>query len=110
MRGHPPMRISRNLLQLFNFGSLTLKRRIFILFLFSSLIPFLFAGFISYHTIYSILTNKIQGSIHSNLNKVTFSLENAFGNLNYISQQLAFQGTIGKHLEVVLTTDQPFER
>ncbi len=91
-------------------GSMTLKKRIIILFLISSLLPFIFVFFISYHTIYSILTNKIQEGIQSNLRQVEYSLENAIGNLNSVSEQLAFKGTIGRELEILLTTDYAYER
>lgn len=94
----------------FLYEFLTLKRRIFIIFLFSSLIPFIFVGLISYHTIYSILSNKIENGIQSNLKQVEFSLENALNNLNHVSQQLAYEGTIGKKLSILLSSNEPFER
>ncbi|MBW7457355.1 sensor histidine kinase [Paenibacillus sepulcri] len=89
---------------------MTLKKRIIILFLISSLLPFIFVFFISYHTIYSILTNKIQDGIQSNLRQVEYSLENAIGNLNSVSEQLAFKGTIGRELEILLTSGNAYER
>ncbi|OXM83503.1 sensor histidine kinase [Paenibacillus rigui] len=89
---------------------MTLKKRIFIIFLFSSLIPFISIGLISYYTIYSLLTNKIQSGIQSNLKQVELSLENTISNLNHVSQQLAFQGTVGKKLDQLLGANQPFER
>ncbi|NBD27756.1 sensor histidine kinase [Paenibacillus glycinis] len=89
---------------------MTLKKRIIILFLISSLLPFIFVFFISYHTIYSILTNKIQDNLQSNLRQVELSLENAIGNLNSVSEQLAFKGSIGRDLEILLTSDNAYER
>jgi two-component system sensor histidine kinase YesM len=97
-------------LRVFLYDYLTLKRRIIIIFLFSSLIPFVSIGLISYYTIYSLLTNKIQTGIQSNLKQVELSLENTISNLNHVSQQLAFQGTVGKKLDQLLSTSQPFER
>ncbi|WP_238357939.1 sensor histidine kinase [Cohnella zeiphila] len=93
-----------------NAGTLTLKKRIMILFSISSLIPFVFVFFISYHTIYSILTNKIQDSIRSNLRQAEFSMENAIGNLNSVSQQLAYSGTIGRELDTLFTSKDPYVR
>lgn len=91
---------------------LTLKRRIFIIFLGSTLIPFLCIVLISYYTIYSILTNKIQAGIQSNLKQVGLSLESTISNLNHVSQQLAFAGSVGKKLDQMLSlpVEQSFER
>jgi two-component system sensor histidine kinase YesM len=97
-------------LKVFLYDYLTLKRRIIIIFLFSSLIPFVSIGLISYYTIYSLLTNKIQTGIQSNLKQVELSLENTISNLNHVSQQLAFGGTVGQKLDQLLSTTQPFER
>lgn len=92
------------------FETMTLKTRIIILFLISSLIPFIFVGFISYHTLYSILNNKIQDGIRSSLEQVDRSLDSTFNNLNHVSQQLAYQGTVGRKLNILLTSEKPFER
>ncbi|TXK86167.1 sensor histidine kinase [Paenibacillus sp. N3.4] len=91
---------------------MTLKKRIIMIFLFSSLIPFISIGLISYYTIYSILTNKIQSGIQSNLKQVELSLESTISNLNHVSQQLAFEGSVGKKLDQLLssTDSQPYER
>jgi two-component system sensor histidine kinase YesM len=97
-------------LRSFLYDYLTLKRRIMIIFLFSSLIPFISIGLISYYTIYSLLTNKIQTGIQSNLKQVELSLENTISNLNHVSQQLAFQGAVGKKLAQLFSTNQPYER
>ncbi|MET3544352.1 two-component system sensor histidine kinase YesM [Paenibacillus favisporus] len=89
---------------------LTLKRRIMIIFLFSSLIPFVSIVLISYFTIYSILTNKIQNGIQSNLKQVELSLENSINNLNHVSQQFAVGGSVGNKLSEMLSAEEPFER
>ena len=89
---------------------MTLKWRIFIIFLCSSLVPLICICLISYYTIYSILSNKIQNVILSNLKQVTLSLENAVDNLNHISQQFAYEGTIGKELDEYIQTDAPYRR
>jgi two-component system sensor histidine kinase YesM len=94
----------------FLYDYLTLKRRIMIIFSFTALIPFISIGLISYYTIYSLLTNKIQTGIQSNLKQVELSLENTITNLNHVSQQLAFQGAVGKKLDQLLSASQPYER
>ncbi|QGR00301.1 sensor histidine kinase [Paenibacillus psychroresistens] len=97
----------------FFYDYLTLKKRIIIIFLFSTLIPFICIGLISYYTIYSILTNKIQSGILSSLNQVELSLENTISNLNHVSQQLvSSQGSVVKKLDQLLSADEdkPYDR
>ncbi|WP_438448582.1 sensor histidine kinase [Gorillibacterium sp. sgz5001074] len=88
----------------------TLKRRIIILFMFSTLTPFVIIGLISYYAIYSILTNKIQTGVQSNLKQVEQSLENTIANLNHVSQQLAFEGTVGRKLDEFLDAGVSYKR
>lgn len=89
---------------------MTLKKRIFIIFLFSSLVPFICISIISYYTIYSILYNKVENGMQSNLKQVELSLRNSISNLNHVSQQLAYGGTIGKKLDEFLQSEEPFLR
>ncbi|WP_410513658.1 histidine kinase [Paenibacillus sp. BR2-3] len=81
---------------------MTFKKRVFLIFLLSSSIPFITIFIISYYTIDSIFNNKIESGIQSNLKQVELSFGNTFSNLNHISQQLAYSGTIGKQLDEVL--------
>ncbi|MFB5677670.1 sensor histidine kinase [Paenibacillus terreus] len=89
---------------------MTLKNRILLLFVASTLIPFICTCYLSYKTINSILNTKLQSGIQSNLKQVTLSLENTLNNLNHVSQQLAFEGNIGKQLERFMIADQPYDR
>ncbi|MFC0216721.1 sensor histidine kinase [Paenibacillus chartarius] len=94
---------------------MTLKRRIIILFLVSSFVPFAGIIAISYVTIYSIVTNKLQSGMQSNLRQVELSLQNTITNLNHVSQQLvpqqlAFEGSAGQKLGQILSAEHPFER
>ncbi|MGC5772026.1 histidine kinase [Paenibacillus pabuli] len=81
---------------------MTLKKRIFLLFFLSAFIPFISIFAISYYTIDSIFENKIDDGIRSNLQQVTSSLENSITNLNHVTQQLSYSGTLGKKLDEVL--------
>ncbi|OMF70286.1 sensor histidine kinase [Paenibacillus peoriae] len=81
---------------------MTLKKRIFLLFFLSAFIPFISIFAISYYTIDSIFANKINDGIRSNLQQVTSSLENSITNLNHVTQQLSYSGTLGKKLDEVL--------
>jgi len=94
----------------FSYKKLSLKTRIILLFLLSFLIPFTFIGIISYHTIHSIVNNQIQKGLQGNLKQDTVALENTFNNLNHLSQQLSFEGTVGKKLHALLSTDVHYER
>lgn len=82
---------------------MTLKKRIFYLFFLSAFIPFISIFAISYYTIDSIFANKIDDGIRSNLHQVTSSLENSLTNMNHVTQQLSYSGTVGKKLGEVLT-------
>lgn len=89
---------------------MTLKRRIFFIFLCSTFIPFICISMISYFTIKSILSNKIETGIRSNLKQVTLSLENSINSLNHISQQFAYEGTIVRELDELMRAEEPFQR
>lgn len=88
----------------------SLKNRMIIVFLLSTLIPLLLSGGISYFYIISILNNKIQNSVYSNLRQVQISLENTLSNLNHVSQQLAFNGSIGRDMVKYLETEDILRR
>lgn len=90
--------------------SLTLKKRILMIFTASTLIPFISTAFVSYNAITSIQNTKLQSSIESNLRQVQLSLETTISNLNHVSQQLAYQGSIGKQLEQFLLEREPYGR
>lgn len=89
---------------------MTLKSRIFVIFILSSVVTLLGISVISYYTIYSILNNKIQKGNQSNLKQVEVALTNTIDNLNHISQQLAYSGILGKELFASLQKQEPFER
>lgn len=78
--------------------------------LLSSLVPLLLIGMISYMSMHSILEKKITSGIHSNLKQVRISLESVLSNLNYASQQLAFDGRVGKNIYKYLSNEHPYDR
>lgn len=90
--------------------SFTLKKRIVFIFAASTLIPLICTVLFSYHTMSSILTSKLNTSVRSNLKQVELSLENTINNLNHVSQQLAFPGSVGVKLDSYLRGVQPYER
>jgi two-component system, sensor histidine kinase YesM len=88
----------------------TFKKRIFMIFLFSSLIPFVFLGFLSFYTIDSILRNKVEGSLQSELKQDLITLENMLNNLNHVSQQLAYGGNLNNLIEELGNENDPYSR
>jgi two-component system sensor histidine kinase YesM len=88
----------------------TLKKRIIILFISSSLLIFTSTAFISYYAISSILTNKMNRGIESNLRQIQLSLQNTITNLNHVSQQLASQGSVGMKLEQYLSAGNSYDK
>jgi two-component system sensor histidine kinase YesM len=88
----------------------TFKKRIMFIFATATLVPFLCVVVLSYHTMSSILSTNLESSVRSNLEKVEVSLESTINNLNHVSQQLAFQGSIGKKVDMLLSSDEQFER
>jgi len=90
------------------YRKITFKKRIIAIFIFSVLIPFICLGWISLYTINSIITNKVESSIQSNLKQEILGLENTLNNLNHVSQQLAFGIGNNKLLEQLYYEKDPF--
>ncbi|WP_100405734.1 sensor histidine kinase [Bacillus solitudinis] len=88
----------------------TLKKRIVLVFALSTLIPIICTVVFAYHTMSSILTSKLNASLQDNLKQVELSLENTIVNLNHVSQQLAFPGSVGIKLDAYLHAVDPYER
>lgn len=89
---------------------LTLKQRIVLIFSASTLIPFLCTALISYSTMSSILSSKLEESVDSNLKQVQLSMESTIRNLNHVSQQIALPSNIGNNLDAFLVATQPLDR
>ncbi|MCQ6562649.1 sensor histidine kinase [Paenibacillus mendelii] len=92
------------------FTKLSLKKRLLIIILTSSLLPLGLIGTLSYYKMYAMLNNKIESSVQNNLQQVALSLENTLSNLNHVTQQLAFNGSIGRDLQHYLDTSNVYEK
>ncbi|HIW31156.1 MAG TPA: histidine kinase, partial [Candidatus Paenibacillus intestinavium] len=90
------------------YRKITFKKRIIAILIVSMLIPFICLGWISLYTINSILTNKVESSIQSNLKQEILGLENTLNNLNHVSQQLAFGVNNNRLLEQLYYEQDPF--
>lgn len=78
------------------------KNRLIVMLVFSALVPLVLIGSISYVSMHSMLEHKAERGVRTNLRQVRLSLENTLGQLNHVSQQLAFDGRVGKNLEQYL--------
>jgi two-component system sensor histidine kinase YesM len=83
----------------------SLKYRLILILVVSTLTPLAIIGSISYLSMYDILKNKAEAGVRSNLHQVRVSLDETLGHLNHASQQLAFDGRVGKNLESYLSAD-----
>jgi len=90
--------------------NMTFKNRIVIIFLFSSLAPFICLVWISFYTIDSIIGNKVENALQSNLKQDLMSLENVLNNLNHVSQQLAYGQGTNVIIERLEAEKDPYER
>lgn len=90
--------------------NVTFKNRIILIFLISSLAPFVCLGLISFYTIDSIIDNKVESALQSNLKQDIMSLENTLNNLNHVSQQLAYGGGTNRLIEQLEQESEPYER
>ncbi|QJD88404.1 histidine kinase [Cohnella herbarum] len=81
-----------------------------LIFLISSLTPFICLGFISFFTIDSIIGNKVENALQSNVKQDLMTLENTLNNLNHVSQQLAYGGGMNKLFEQLDGEKEPYER
>ncbi|RIX51036.1 sensor histidine kinase [Paenibacillus nanensis] len=91
-------------------NNVTFKNRIIVIFLISSLTPFICLGFLSFYTIDSIIGNKVEGALQSNLKQDLLTLENALNNMNHVSQQLAYGGGTIKLIEQLAAEQEKYEQ
>ena len=84
----------------------SLKKRLIIILILSSVIPLILIGYISYISIYSLLNNNIESGIQSNLKQINTSLESTFGTLEDSSLYLAIDNDrITQNLKAYTATD-----
>ncbi|MFS0726886.1 sensor histidine kinase [Paenibacillus sp. 1P07SE] len=104
------MTFSLRRLREYLFEQTTLRKRILLIFGAATLIPFLCAVLLSHQAITAILNKNLNSGVQSNLHQVKLSLESTISNLNHVSQQLAYPGSVGQRLEQLLMEVQPYER
>jgi two-component system sensor histidine kinase YesM len=88
----------------------TLRKRILLIILLFSVAAASIIGTITYYTISSILENKLQTAIKSNLSQVKLAMENAISNLNHVSQLYSEKGSIGQELTAFNNAQAAYDR
>ncbi|WP_158289422.1 sensor histidine kinase [Paenibacillus flagellatus] len=83
----------------------SIRTRLLIILPLTALMPLVLIGSISYYSMSSILENKAERGVRSHLHEVRLSLENTLSQLNHVSQQLAYDGRVGKNLEKYFLAD-----
>jgi len=83
----------------------TLRSKIAIVLLLSSLVPIALIGGLSYYTIASMLNNKVVNGIHSQIQYTALSIDKELKSLNHVAMQLSFEQGIGKDLVGYITSD-----
>ena len=88
----------------------SLKNRLTIALIISSFIPLVLIGLVSFYTIMYEMRNRVEVAIQSNLKQVRVNLENALNNLDYVSRQLAFSGTIAEKFVAYMDSEVLFDK
>src|SRR5690625_3584077 len=92
------------------YPSLSLKSRIALLLSVGTLIPLIFTAFFSYHTMSTILKNKMYSTFNSDLQQIRLTVENTINDMNYVSQQIDFSENIKYKLKSYLEHEDSYER
>lgn len=88
----------------------SLRTTLVIYLLIGTLLPLLVVGFVSYTSIYSILSGKIGSGISASLRQEALSLENAIDNLDFASKQFALDGQIVEEMSSFLQEKQIYRK
>ena len=91
-------------------ASKSLRRSLVFYLLIGSLLPLALVGVMTYYSIYSILTNKIQSGIIASLDQEAVSLENTINNLDFASKQFALDGQIVDEVGSYLRETQVYKK
>lgn len=84
----------------------SLRRTLIVYLMIGCLLPLVLVGVLTYFSIYSILSNKIQGGISASLMQEAASLENAINNLDFASKQFALDGQIVEEVSAFILEKQ----
>ena len=88
----------------------SLRNRLILSLVLSSIIPVVVIGLISYTYIHSINVNKVQEGIQSNVNWLKETTDDELNELNYISLQILYSSSMVENIERFFATDRMFEK
>ncbi|AWV34684.1 sensor histidine kinase [Paenibacillus sp. FSL H7-0716] len=88
----------------------SLRNTLFIYLVIGTLLPLLLVGFVTYTSIYSILSGKIGNGISASLRQEASSLENAIDNMDFASKQFALDGQIVQEMSSFIQEKQIFRK
>ncbi|MBB3111649.1 two-component system sensor histidine kinase YesM [Paenibacillus phyllosphaerae] len=91
-------------------GSRSLRRTLVMYLMIACLLPLALVGIITYTSIYSILTNKIQSGISASLKQEAAALENLISNLDFASKQFALDGQMVDEVSAFLSETQIYKK
>ncbi|MFC5649339.1 sensor histidine kinase [Paenibacillus solisilvae] len=91
-------------------ASRSLRRTLVFYLIIGSLLPLALLGLVTYFSIYSILTNKIQSGISASLKQEAASLENTINNLDFASKQFALDGQIVDEVARFMQESQVYKK
>ncbi len=92
------------------YAARSLRRKLVIYLMIGCLLPLLLVGVLTYSSIYSILTGKIQSGISASLKQESASLENTINNLDFASKQFALDGQIVDEVSAYLQEKQIYKK
>ncbi|MFC5467866.1 sensor histidine kinase [Cohnella suwonensis] len=92
------------------FASRSLRRTLVVYLMIGCLLPLAFVCALTYSSIYSILTGKIQSGISASLHQESASLENTINNLDFASKQFALDGQIVDEVSAFLQEKQIYRK
>lgn len=87
----------------------TLKGRIIIILLLSSIAPLGLLGIISYSSFHSFLQNTLKSAVQENVKKDLVGIDNILKNMNFASQQIALDMEISNSIHTYMITEDILE-
>ncbi|REE57432.1 two-component system sensor histidine kinase YesM [Paenibacillus taihuensis] len=88
----------------------SIKGRMIVILLLSSIVPVSLLGGVSYYSFHSFMENKLKSGVQENLEKELIGLDNILKNLNFAAQQLALDKSITTRVQHYMVSDDQIER
>lgn len=88
----------------------TVKGRMILILIMSSVVPLSLLGGVSYSSLYSFRQTTLTQGIQEDIEKEMINLDNLLKNLNFVSQQIALDEAFARNIHLYLQTDDPFVR